>query len=464
MRFRVQIGLVLLSAAALPLCFAPFGWWPLVLAVLLLLFLATSNTTPRRAFYLGMVHGTVGYGATLYWFFYIFAAAAIPLFAIMALFTALFCLLFNFLTKQAGSAVLKVLMAATLWTAIEFYRSELFFLRFPWITPGSALGPTWLSPIVGVYGASFLIAGASAALMFRRTLPLGLFLSLVVVCLGLLPPAPVEADEGASISVAVVQSEDCLLDSYASLTRTTQEASPDLVVWPEYSLPYDVRKEAEDFAVLTSLCAELDAVLVVGTKTVVGSGPRDWHNTALILDRGGVIGEYYKVRPVHFFNDGIPGDSLVPTQTELGAVATPICFDCDYAEVARRMVALGAEYFAVPSFDAESWSANQHWQHASLFRLRAAENARWLACAASSGVSQIIDPHGSVHRSLPPMETGVLTYRIGKSEHITFFTRVGWLLPWITVFCSISLLVHAVCKALIERKRKAQPLVLRHGK
>ena len=463
MRFSVQLGLVLLSASALPLCFPPFGWWPLMLAVLPLLFFATSNTTPRRAFYLGMLHGTVGYGATLYWFFHIFAAGAIPLFAILALFTAVFCLLFNFLTKQTKSAGVKVLMAATLWAAIEFYRSELFFLRFPWITPGSALGPTWLSPIVGVYGASFLVAAASAALIFRRTLPLGLFLSLTVVCLGLLRPAPLEADEGARISVAVVQSEDCLLRSYASLTRKAQEASPDLVVWPEYSLPYDVRKDEKDFAKLTSLCADLDAILVVGTQTVVGPGARDWYNTALVLNKSGVLGEYYKARPVHFFNDGIPGCSFVPIQTGLGALGTPICFDCDYTEVARRMAAHGAEYFAVPSFDAESWSANQHLQHAALFKLRAAENARWLACAASSGVSQIIDPHGSVHKSLPPMETGVLTYRIGKSDRITFFTRAGWLLPWVTVVCSICLLIYAFCKALVERRRKAEPSAVRDG-
>ena len=72
-------------------------------------------------------------------------------------------------------------------------------------------------------------------------------------------------------------------------------------------MPYDVRKNLDDFATLTNLCAEMDAVLVVGTQTAVGPRDRDWHNTALILDTRGVLGEYYKARPVHFFNDGIPG-------------------------------------------------------------------------------------------------------------------------------------------------------------
>ncbi len=457
MRLPVQLALVLLSAAILPLCFPPFGWWPLVLLTFLPLFLATTNTTPRRAFYLGMLQGATGYGITVYWLFYIFATAAVPLLAILALFTALFCLLFNFLTSQSKSAVLKVLFAATLWTAFEFYRSELFFLRFPWITPGSALGPTFLSPILGVYGASFFVIAASAGFMYRRTIPLAIILSLCIMCLGIFRPGRVEPDENESITVTVVQSEACFLQPYVALTRTAKKASPDLIIWPEYSLPYDVRRKPDDFAVLTNLCAEMDAILIVGTRTIVGPGSRDWRNTALVLDKRGVLGEYYKARPVHLFNDGIPGRNFKPIQTTLGAFATPICFDCDYSELARRMVKLGAEYFAVPSFDAKSWSANQHLQHALLFRLRAAENARWLACAASSGVSQVIDPHGNVHRSLPPMETGVLTYRIGRSRRITIFTRVGWLFPWLTVGCSAVIIAYAAISLAAKRRRKAQP-------
>jgi apolipoprotein N-acyltransferase len=203
----------------------------------------------------------------------------------------------------------------------------------------------------------------------------------------------------------------------------------------------------------------MEVLLIVGTKTVVGDGDRDWRNTALVLDKGRVLGEYYKARPVHFFNDGIPGREFTPMQTRLGAFGTPVCFDCDYTEVARRMVQLGAEYFLVPSFDARHWSANQHWQHAVLFRLRAAENARWLAVAASSGVSQIVDPHGRVHASLPLMERGHLVYRIGRNKRKTVFTLVGWLFPWLTLACSSLMVAFAgiafVVKAAKTRSTRA---------
>ena len=451
-RLSTRFALVILSGILVPLCLPPFGWWPLSLGSITLLLLATTTSTPRRAFYLGMLQGAIGYGTTLYWFFHIFAAAAMPLFAVMGLFTAVFCLLFNALDKQIRSPVLKVFVAATLWTAIEFYRSEVFVLRFPWVTPGVALGPTMLSPILGVYGASFLIVTAAAGFVYRKTVPLALLLSLCVLSLGLFRPGPVnEPDKTVSITVTVAQSEDCFLPSYVALTKAAR-VSPDLIIWPEYALPYDVRKNAADFKILMDLCAEMNAILVVGTKTTVGPGSGDWHNTALILDQRGVLGEYYKARPVHFFNDGIPGRRFTPVPTAIGVMGTPICFDCDYSEVVRKMVKLGAAFLAAPSFDAESWSVNQHLQHALLFRLRAAENARWLACAASSGISQVIDPHGQVHNSLPPMKTGALTSRIARSNRITFFTRAGWLFPWLTLAGSIITLAYATIKRLIPKK------------
>jgi apolipoprotein N-acyltransferase len=447
----VKACLALLSAGLLPFCFPPFRCWPLIFASVFLLLLAIEGRAPRHAFYLGLLQGTVGYGASLFWLTRIFGGPAIVLFALIGLFTAIFCLLLSFVSRQVASPLAKALLAASLWTAIEFYRSELFALRFPWITPGSALGPTFLSPLIGVYGTSFLLVAACATVMRRATLPLGGALVVLLIGAGVFRRGPVEIGQGKGIMVTVVQAEFEELKTYIALTRGAGGDSPNLIIWPEYALPYDVRKDAKDFDALKKLCAEMNAVLVVGTKTIEPAG-KGWRNTALVVNSQGVLGEYYKARPVHFFDDGIPGTDFAPVPTSLGNLGTPICFDCDYSDVTRKMARLGAQCLIVPSCDPAEWGATQHLQHAELFRLRAAENGRWLACAASSGVSQIIDPHGNVHRSLAPMERGSATYRIGRSGAITFFSRAGWLFPWATIVASIAAVTEAMRRMVIRRR------------
>jgi apolipoprotein N-acyltransferase len=171
-----------------------------------------------------------------------------------------------------------------------------------------------------------------------------------------------------------------------------------------------------------------------------------WYNTALTIDRDGVLGDYYKARPVHFFDDGIPGKKFEPAKTPFGMVGTPICFDCDYTAVIRALTLNGAEFIAAPVFDSSLWGAVQHLQHAVFFRIRAAENARWIVTAAASGFTAIIDPHGNVHKSLPLMKDGILTGVMARKSEITPFTRFGWMFPWLTLVLSAVLIAVSFLK------------------
>lgn len=416
--------------------------------VLTALLWAIRGTTARPAFYLGMLQAMTGYALSLAWLFRIFGFSALPLQAILALFTAVACGLVAWVARHARSDLAKVLEVAVLWTALEFCRCEWFVLRFPWATPGTAIGPTWLSPFLGAYGASFFMVGVCAALLWRRTRVGGVVGLCAMTALGFLRPGRVEPLPARAVAVALVQSEECVLQTYLSLTERALAGSPDLIVWPEYAVPYDVRRQAGSWEKLAGMSLRSGAVMVVGTQTGFGDGSDRWHNTALVLDRGEVAGEYHKARPVHFFDDGIAGSSWAPIRTRLGALGVLVCFDGDYTGWARRMVAAGAECLVVPSFDAADWSATQHRQHGELFRLRAAENGRWLACAASSGASQIIDPHGNTRAMLPVMEQGVLTGHIGLVTTRTFFNRVGWIFPWLDSAVAIGMMAWAAVRQL----------------
>ena len=146
-----------------------------------------------------------------------------------------------------------------------------------------------------------------------------------------------------------------------------------------------------------------------------------------------MLGKHGKHHTVHLFDDGETGPTMKAIDTPLGRMGTPVCFDCDFQDVVRQMTLDGAEFFAVPSMDAAYWGEKQHLQHAQLFQLRAAENRRPFVVSASSGVSQIISPDGSWSDRIPPMVEDVLNGRLTPEKEMTFFTRWGWMMPWVAL-------------------------------
>src|SRR5687767_4420368 len=73
------------------------------------------------------------------------------------------------------------------------------------------------------------------------------------------------------------------------------------------------------------------------------------------------------------------------------------------------------------------------------------ENGRWMFVTATSGVSQLIDPHGRVHGRLGALEQGSLTGILKRETKLTFYTRYGWLFPWcalgVATLCWLVLLI-----------------------
>lgn len=439
----LRIALCLASSLLVALSFEPYGAWPCALVAWAPLLFAVKGQSARQAFSLGFLQGMAAYGFSLYWFFTIFGWLAMALYAIISLFSGLFCMGVAVSDRKIRCPFLNVLFVALWWTGIEFFRSELFFLRFSWITPGTAMGPVWLSPLVGVYGVSFCVMLIPAALRWKKTWPLGIAAAAVMALLGIFRPPAVAPSEQA-LTVAAIQSDSSHAARAMALTESTADRKPRLVVWPEYAIVQELRKQQpRTLADLQALCGKMACVCVLGTRTgaqdaVHGhAGKAGWYNTALTVDGSGILGEYYKTRPVHFFNDGIPGKKYNVIKTPLGMLGTPICFDYDYSAVSRRMALNGAALFAIPSYDAKHWTMTQHRQHAALLPLRAAENGRWMVCAASSGISCIVDPHGRIHQSLETMDEGVIVGRVEAITTLTFFTRLGWLFPWVCLVVSI---------------------------
>lgn len=443
-----RVLLTLLSIGLGILSFPPFHWHPLALVAMIPLLIALRDAPPRQAVGLGLLYGLGLFAGTLNWLAALFGPMAILLFFILAIFPTFFGVGMASLRDAIGERKWLPLAIGILWTGLEYFRGEWFTLRFPWITPGTALPPGYLTPFIGVYGVTLLVVAGGAAIAFRRHVLGGALLGVVALA-SYLPDPPSDPGE---ITVAAVQGEDVTFDDYLRLSREVPEPV-DAFIWPEYAVTPDIRSKPGRMNSVRSLLSEKEAAhLTLGTITDHDDGT--WSNTALTIGAEAILGSHDKNRPVHFFNDGTPGTEAVAFETPLGTIATTICFDNDYSAVARQAVANGAELFLVPSMDAAHWTARQHLQHAELARHRAAENGRWMVVASSSGVTQSIDPRGRRVSSLPLFDPGVLLARISPRSELTFYTRVGWMVGPACTGLTIGLLL--LTSVLSRKKRGVQ--------
>ncbi|MES2995207.1 MAG: nitrilase-related carbon-nitrogen hydrolase [Verrucomicrobiota bacterium] len=446
---------VLIAAAAggLYACaFPPVDQGGLAGMGFLMLLVALHGQSGTKARALGFLFGLLAFGTSLSWLWNLFGSLAILLWCVLAAFPALFADMQG-RAARAGVAGWKfALFTACNWGAWEFIRAELFPLKFPWMTIALAFEPMRALPWIGVYGAGMVVVLSCAAVfviwgknqwsVFRRTVVLvcgvliaGIFLS----------PTPQYHGPSPDIRAAAIQLENVSINEYLKATR---ELPGDVryVVWPEYSVPYDLRKHESDRKLLLDLCREKDITLTFGTRRDDNADGTKWRNVALTMDATGIRGEHTKVHTVHLFDDGTAGKTALPVDTANGKAGTPVCFDGDYEDVFRRMTAAGAEFFMVPSMDAESWSAREHDQHAELYRIRAAENGRFVFIAATSGVSQMIDPAGKVIARLGAMKQGTLLSFVGAAGNTTFYTRTGWLFPWINLSVAIACWIYLLLR------------------
>ncbi len=413
----------------------PAFWW-LVLGHLGCLFELRKLSTPRHAFYVGLVIGLGVYVPQMRFLWDIFKAAAIPLWLILSLFHAAFLLVLNRVEVRWGSRVASLLLPV-LWCGIEYLRSEVWWLRFAWFTAGECW-PPGLAPQVlqrlGIYGLGFGVAyaaGQGAMLLSatdrasRRGAGLGLSSACALFALVTLFPAPREDQATQSLQVAGIQLEfpalPDLLKGLDSLTRSHPEA--ELLMLSEYSL------EGPPPKALKIWCRQNRKWLVVGGKqpietsapeamtpaiagtngtamaTPLSSSGLPWfrphvskerfYNTAFVISTNGeVVFQQAKSRPIQFFVDGEPAPSQTVWDSPWGKLGIAICYDASYRQVMDGLIRQGAVALLIPTMDVEQWGAYEHQLNARMAVIRAAEYRVPIFRVASSGVSQIIDREG----------------------------------------------------------------------
>ncbi len=438
-----NLGLALNAGLLFALSFPPYRL-PICLPFAVALLLRGLNgLSVRQGVMVGIACGCVYFGGTLFWLASLFGAGAISLCLILAAFVALFSALTVWLKRTLPEIPLWIL-APVVWTAVEWYRSEVFVLKFGWMGLGYALvhAPrlAYGASLLGCYGLSFgvMMAGAwlaSAPNSLNLRQRVAWFLP--VWALSLYMPRPIPTPQ-RPLNVRLVQGMPPFTDDLIALSRSKSAAPLDIIVWPEYSLMEDPIRNTELWGQLQSLAKESRSYFLFGGKDQPNAEDekRFW-NTAYLLDpTGRLIGRHVKNHIVHFIQDGIAGTEARSIPTPLGRLGVAICFDMDYPDVARRLTQDGAEVFLVPNMDPEEWSALQRVQHRLMFQMRAIECGRWLARSDVAGGTSLVAPTGREVARIKSAASGYIDVRAGRESGRTLYIRGGWLLPYL---CALAL-------------------------
>ncbi|MGZ4972414.1 MAG: nitrilase-related carbon-nitrogen hydrolase [Limisphaerales bacterium] len=448
----IALGYAAVSVLSFHLAFA-VGWSGFIILFLFGLGGLTNLDSGRKAFYFGVVIGLLVYVPHLAFFWNIFRWTAAVLWLVPSFWLGLFIALGRTVRLRFGA--LGLVMIPFLWTGIEYFRSELYYLKFSWLSVGYAFSnATNLAYMasVGVYGIGFcamLVVVAVYSWRSVRTFAACLGILAFVLLTQLLQSTP--KVKGASMRVAGIQMEFPAGSEVPKALDKALAASPnaDVLLLSEYTfhspVPNFVRK----------WCVNHKKYLIVGGTEDLPNGK--FYDMAYVIGpNGDVVFKQAKCVPVQFFNDGLSAPEQKLWESPWGKVGLGICYDCSYRRVTDELVQQGAQVLIFPTMDVVDWGAYQHRLHSRVGPMRAAEFGIAVVRIASSGISQIVGRDGTVSAEAGfPGEGSTLVGAIG-------FGAPGrlpldhWLAPACTGIAAVTL-VFLVAELILTRKMRAAP-------
>ncbi|WP_245556054.1 apolipoprotein N-acyltransferase [Actinopolyspora mortivallis] len=382
------------------------------------------------------------------------------------------------------------LWQALVFLTAELLRSAVPFGGFPWGRLAFTQAEGALLPLASLGGASLVgfgvalsgtgLAGLVALLprprreghsselstarrSARRLVPA--VLALVPVTLGAaLTPTLGTGPETGTARVAVVQGNapDVGLDLlhrdrqlYVNHVRAARELAadveagrvprPDVVVLPEQVGSWG--PERQDPA-LRRVSERLGVPVVVGG---LARGPDgELSNRVITWRPEGAGAEYVKQHLVpfaekiplrsvagavspfvrRFDRDMVPADEPGVLPSGPVRLGVGICYDVAYDDVFREAAGAGAELFALPTNNAWYGPSEMSYQQLAMARLRAVEHGRSMLVAATSGVSAIVRPDGSVAHRTDLFTAETLVDEVPLRSSTTPATRFGAYVTW----------------------------------
>ncbi len=236
------------------------------------------------------------------------------------------------------------------------------------------------------------------------------------------------------------------------LTREALGAKPDILVWPEGGNGFPNMRIAGLRDNLYRMAARHRTDLLISSLDVDEDG-RQYNSVFSISKHGRLLGRYDKVYLVPVAEDEFSaGNGFQAIATSYGKVGPVICYESNFPAPLRKATAAGAELLFVSTSDAAFRKTSLTVNHTRTAVFRAIENNRWVIHASNTGPSVIVSPWGHITASAPMYRRAYLAGDVGFVQEMSFFTRVGHLVPSLLSILTVTLLVIRLYRG-IQRMR-----------
>jgi apolipoprotein N-acyltransferase len=264
------------------------------------------------------------------------------------------------------------------------------------------------------------------------------------------------------------------METYKRLTRKGYDFQPQLIVWPETSVPFFFQDNERFSPTIFSLAQEAGAVVVFGSPAYEQTDEGiNYYNRAYLLAPGDrslkyynkvhlvPFGEYVPLKKFLFFikrlvpaaGDFKAGDKIEPINHSPFSVGIIICFEAIFPELARAYARGGANILLNLTNDAWFGMTSAPYQHLSMAVFRAVENRIPMIRAANTGFSAFINHHGKIISLSPLFTENVLNGSVDIPNFpLTFYARFGDLFAFSLLMVSFIKILSSLFHVWITKK------------
>jgi len=265
------------------------------------------------------------------------------------------------------------------------------------------------------------------------------------------------------------------IDRHLRLTEEAADRGARLVVWPESAVPFLFDSNPALASRLRAMAVSRDIYLFFGNDDRVhdrSGQSRIYVGAKLLTPRGELTARYYKIQLVPFgeyvplqplftlggrfaakvvreVSDFSHGTEPVVAEVDSHLVGGYICYEAIFPALVRRFAAEGAELLINITNDAWYGTTSAPHQHLAMAAFRAVENRRYMARAANTGITTVVDPWGRILEPTALFDRTVLVRDVPLIAETSFYTRHGDLFAQACLAGALALL------AATTRRRNA---------